>query len=60
MAHYELAVPGKLKLVPPEYRMEALQKDYAGMENMMFGEYPDFETVMKFIKELEAEINSLS
>lgn len=59
-AHYELAVPGTLKLVPPEYRMEALQRDYAGMENMMFGEYPDFETVMKFIKELEAEINSLS
>ncbi len=58
-AHYELAVPGTLKLLPPEYRMEDLQKDYVSMKNMMFGEYPDFHTLMKFIGNLELEINSL-
>ena len=59
-AHYELAVPGTLKLLPPEYRLEDLQKDYDSMKNMLFGEYPDFQTLMKFIGNLEKEINSLT
>ena len=59
-AHYELAVPGTLKLLPPEYRMEDLQKDYDSMKNMMFDEYPDFKTLMRFIGDLEQEINSLT
>lgn len=58
-AHYELAVPKTLKLLPPEYRLEALRKDYASMKNMMFGDYPDFDSLMQFIGELEREINSL-
>lgn len=58
-AHYELAVPGTLKLVPPEYRMDDLRKDYAAMSNMMFGEHPDFDTLMIYIRELEQEINAL-
>lgn len=58
-AHYELAVQGDLKLLPPKYRMDELQRDYDSMKNMMFGEYPDFLTLMKLIGELEREINSL-
>ena len=58
-AHYELAVQGNLKLLPPKYRMDELQRDYDSMKNMMFGEYPDFLTIMKLIGELEREINSL-
>ena len=58
-AHYEDAKPGTLKLVPPAYRMEALRQDYASMQNMMFGETPDFDELMEYIKELETEINSL-
>lgn len=58
-AHYEDAKPGTLKLVPPAYRMEALRQDYASMQNMMFGETPDFDELMEYIKELEVEINSL-
>ena len=59
-AHYELAVPGTLKLLPPEYRWDHLQKDYASMRNMMFGDCPDFASLMQFIGELEKEINSLT
>lgn len=59
-AHYELAVPGTLKLLPPEYRMDALKKDYDSMKNMMFGQYPDFDSLMEFTKELENEINTLT
>lgn len=58
-AHYELAIPGTLKLLPPEYRMEALRKDYASMANMMFGEHPDFDSLMEYIRDLENEINAL-
>lgn len=58
-AHYEDAKPGTLKLVPPAYRMEALRQDYASMQNMMFGETPNFDELMEYIKELEVEINSL-
>lgn len=57
--HYELATPSTLKLVPPEYRFEALRKDYLAMANMFFGEYPDFDTLMSFIRDLEKEVNAL-
>lgn len=56
-AHYELAVPGTLKLLPSEYHMEALRKDYAKMSNMFFDKFPKFQELMKFIGELEKEIN---
>ena len=59
-AHYEDAKPGSLKLVPPAYRMDALRQDYASMQNMMFGETPDFDVLMEYIKELEMEINSIT
>ena len=58
-AHYELAVPGTLKLLPPEYRMGALRLDYNAMSNMLFGEYPDFDSLMDYIRDLENEINVL-
>lgn len=59
-AQYELAAPGTLKLLPPVYRMDALRKDYESMGNMMFGSYPDFDTLMQYIRELEDEINKLN
>ena len=59
-AQYELAVPGTLRLMPPAYRLEHLRRDYAAMENMMFGDYPDFDALMDYIEVLENEINSLS
>lgn len=58
-AHYELAVPGTLKLVPPAYRMASLRQDYAAMSNMMFGAYPEFDDLMSYIRDLEEEINSV-
>ena len=33
--------------------------DYDSMSDMMFGEYPDFDTLIEYIKELESEINNL-
>jgi len=57
-AKYEEAVPGTIKLLPPECRIEALRKDYSAMSEMLFGEYPAFDEMLEYIKELELEINS--
>lgn len=52
------AAPGSIHLLPPEYRFEALETDYQSMSEMIFGEYPSFDELMEFIKQLEIEINS--
>lgn len=58
-AEYENAKPETLKLVPPEYRFKALREDYQNMENMFYSDFPDFDNLMKYIYELEKEINSI-
>jgi len=56
-ARYEEAIPGSIKLVPPRFRLESLQKDYERMGDMMFGEAPSFDSIMDSILTLENEIN---
>ncbi|MHC5848026.1 nucleotidyl transferase AbiEii/AbiGii toxin family protein, partial [Streptococcus pyogenes] len=56
-ARYEDALVGKLKLVPKEYRFSEIEKDYKAMEEMIYGEYPKFDEIIKVLKELEKEIN---
>lgn len=56
-ARYDLAVPGSLRLMPPEARLKALKEDYDHMQNMLFGEKPRFEALMSGIAKLEEEIN---
>ncbi len=58
-AKYPEAVPGTLKLVPPEYRVGALATDYESMKDMLYGDIPDFNNVMDAVRKLEKEINSL-
>jgi hypothetical protein len=38
--------------------MDRLRSDYATMQSMIYGNYPDFDEMMQFIKELEARINA--
>lgn len=40
-------------------RFLALHADYDIIEDMLYGEIPDFETVMSAVRELEKEINAL-
>jgi hypothetical protein len=56
-AHYGLAVPGSLRVVPPEHRLAALRQDYRDMAGMIFGEAPRFEALLRYLGELEAAIN---
>lgn len=58
-AHYELARPGTMRLLPPEECIPLLREDYEHMKNMIFGETPEFEKIMKCIERLEREINGL-
>ena len=57
--HYPEAVPATLKLLPPPYRLDALQEDYIAMHNMLYGKIPSFETILKTIGKLEEEIHAL-
>lgn len=59
-AHYELAQPGSLRLVPREERLSALERDYRNMGVMIFGEPPAFNRIMEELAALEQEINRIS
>lgn len=56
--HYETAVPGSFRLVPSEERFAALQADYVEMHAMIFGDYPEWKTIIEGLKELENRINN--
>ena len=58
-AHYDLAKPGTMRLLPPEDCLPVLRDDYAHMRNMLFGVIPSFEEIMACIARLEKEINNL-
>jgi hypothetical protein len=58
-AKYEEAVPGSIRLIPPQYRIEALRSDYTSMIEMLFGEYPSFNELMNSTYNLETEINRM-
>lgn len=56
-ARYDLAKPGSIKLVPPDRILAEIEKDYAAMQEMIFGRRPDFDEIMKGLSQLEQEIN---
>ena len=56
-ARYEEALNGRFRLVPREYRFSEIEKDYKAMAEMIYGDYPNFEGIIKVLKELEKEIN---
>lgn len=60
VAHYDLCVPGTMRLVPPSGSLGKIREDYESMHRMIYGDVPSFEEVMDGIAALEARINSLS
>ena len=58
-AKYEEAIPGTLKLLPPEFRLDSLEKDYKAMGNMIFDKYISFEELINILENLEKEINEI-
>ena len=57
-ARYDLAKPGTMRLMPPEYNVPKLMDDYEHMQNMVFGEKPDFDIILFCIQKLGSEINA--
>ena len=56
-ANYDSAVRGTLKLIPQDHTLNAMQKDYAAMQEMIFGRRPSFEKIITSLNVLETEIN---
>jgi hypothetical protein len=56
-AHYETAVPGRFHLVPPEEQTPLLRTDYSRMREMIFGDAPAWEQIVRGLRELEDRIN---
>jgi hypothetical protein len=57
-ARYDLAKPGTLRLVPEGHVLASVRSDYRAMENMIFGEVPDFEEILAVLQALQEEINT--
>lgn len=56
-AHYELAKLGTLRLAPPAYNLKSLQRDYADMAGMIYGERPEFDELMDDLEVINQIIN---
>ena len=54
-ARYGEATKGSLRISPPEHRVKALRDDYAKMQQMFFGEPPEFERIIAQLIQWERE-----
>lgn len=55
----EEAVPGSLRLVPQAEPRVVIERDYAEMKRMIFGDIPDFGWIMEQLESAEATINNI-
>jgi hypothetical protein len=58
-AHYDLAKPGSLRLMPLEEHLALLNDDYRQMQEMFFEDSPSFESILDKLKTAEEEINRI-
>jgi hypothetical protein len=58
-ASYDTAQPGSFHLVPMGSRIDELQKDYAAMRPMIFGEFPSWDNIQRRLRQLESQINDI-
>jgi hypothetical protein len=59
-ARYDLATPGTFRLVPPEFRLAELKKDYQAMQDMFLVPPPPFENILQTVRDLENAINRIA
>ena len=60
-AHYDQCLDGRLRLVPDDDQLPALQSDYAAMRRARFvrDDAPQFDQLMAAIATIETETNQL-
>lgn len=56
-AKYDECLTGKMHLLPNENNKSVIQEDYKAMQNMIYGEVPSWDEIIKYLTELEKEIN---
>jgi len=56
-ASYETAVPGTMRLVPPNARLAELRRDYVAMEPMFLSPPASLDTILATLREAEDQIN---
>jgi hypothetical protein len=56
-ARYDLAKPGTFRLVPPDFRLVELERDYRAMRTMFLAEPPSFASIIESVRDLEMRIN---
>jgi hypothetical protein len=57
-ARYDQSKTNTLVLVPEGHVLASVRSDYQAMENMIFGEMPDFEEILAVLQSLQEEINA--
>lgn len=58
-ANFEEALPGTLRLVPPEARMKEIERDYEAMRReMIFGDAPALKELLDVLAEIENRVNA--
>ena len=56
-ARFGEAVKGTLRIAPPENRLKALRDDYGKMQQMFFGEPPEFDKIITLLQQWESGFN---
>ena len=56
-ARYGEAAKGTLRIIPPDHRLKALRDDYTRMQQMFFGEPPEFDKIISLLTEWESNFN---
>ena len=56
-ARYDTAVPGTLRLVPPDARIAELRRDYSAMEPMFLSPPPALDDIIATLRDAELVIN---
>ena len=56
-ARYDLATPGSFRLVPPDFRLAELERDYLAMRDMFLSPPPPFRSLMETVSALERQLN---
>jgi hypothetical protein len=51
------ATKGTLRIAPPEPRLQALREDYARMQQMFFGQPPEFAAILEALRQWEKDFN---
>ena len=54
---FEQAKPGSVRLVPQPELRKVIERDYAAMRGMVFGDVPEFEWINARLQEAEAVVN---